>query len=300
MTSKDDEIIKIAESILAGLNSDPFKIQNLRQYYRLVDLLEMGNEVKWISCELYGYPGKEDVPSYRKVYDRHSDTCASIRDNYATLFIYADEGKTLFYSVRNKHNILENIYVNEYNFFNVINAVDNEIFRKTSQLLKKLKFEKIEEDILEETIKSVNERLNKICQKALEKLTETYMDLINSESSLDLQQIAYSCRLVMQDFADAVFEPSKNKRLDLDNIPHAVDKQNYINRIMAYVEDNLSSDTDKDLIKSQLRYLGEFLENVYKLTNKGTHSEINREHANRCVIYTYLILGDIIRLTTEK
>ena len=64
-------------------------------------------------------------------------------------------------------------------------------------------------------------------------------------------------------------------------------------------QQNISSDTDKELMKLHVVYLADFLEKIYKLNNKGTHYDgnVNQEYANRCVIYTYLILGDIINLT---
>lgn len=294
---KTEEGIQIAEDLLDSIYSNSFDLQNLRKYYRLVHLFEMKEEIKWITDEIYGYKESTKLPAYRKVY--HKGICAEIRQDYMTIYMYADTNKRLTYNGKDKNNFIRYIHVNENNFIYIIKVVDNEIFRKTVNILKKMKFELIESDIFDKTRENVNEKLLQICPDAFNKLTETYEDLIESKSPLDLQQICYSCRLVLNDFADALYEPTKKKKIGFDDKEHPVDRDNYVNRIVAYVQDNISSDTDKKLIKSHVTYLADFLEKIYKLNNKGTHydGDVNQEYANRCVIYTYLILGDIINLT---
>ena len=50
-------------------------------------------------------------------------------------------------------------------------------------------------------------------------------------------------------------------------------------------------------MSSHLAYLASFLDNVNDLASTGTHTEISKEQAKRCLIYTYLMLGDIINLS---
>lgn len=164
-----------------------------------------------------------------------------------------------------------------------------------------IKFGKFEFDIFEETRKVVDTELSKKYPKAFEKLTEAYEDLIKSESLLAFQQTAHACRVILKDFADAVYPVSDKKTfIDLDGKSHPIKDDDYINRIIACIQENTDSKSDKKFIKHSLMYLGDFLNSINDLASKGTHSEISKEDANRCLIYTYLALGDVIKLVREK
>lgn len=48
---------------------------------------------------------------------------------------------------------------------------------------------------------------------------------------------------------------------------------------------------------SQLSFLGDRLSALVDAANKGTHDKvISREEADRYVVYTYLIVGDVLSL----
>ena len=51
---------------------------------------------------------------------------------------------------------------------------------------------------------------------------------------------------------------------------------------------------------SHLRYLGDRLDSVVLAGHKGTHDDIvSREEADRYVVYTYLLVGDILSLLSK-
>lgn len=302
MTLKTEEAIKIAEKITDNLENNPSEVKNLRQYYNLVKLIDLHDEVKWISKELYGYKTLEEIPYYRKVWDGKDLTeFAVISKSYAIVLAYAKSGKFRKYNLTSKKNDTHHtISAGPYNFFHVLNTVDNEIYRKTIELLHLFKFGKIEFDIFEETRKNVNEKLHDVCPSALKKLTETYQDLMESDSYLDLQQISFACRTVLNDFSDSVYPTTKEKVKGFDDKPHPLADENHINRIIQFTYENIDSDFNKKFMKSNLEYLYNFLRNIYELTNVGTHTEREKEHAKRCVIYTYLAIGDVINLTKLK
>ncbi len=72
-------------------------------------------------------------------------------------------------------------------------------------------------------------------------------------------------------------------------------QQNYINRLMAFIA---SKKRIRELFKNSrfhLDFIGNRLDSIYKAANKGSHTTIvSREEADRCVIYTYLLIGDIL------
>ncbi len=53
----------------------------------------------------------------------------------------------------------------------------------------------------------------------------------------------------------------------------------------------------EEIVGSQMKYLGERLDAIFKAAQKGSHDIITSgQEADRYVIYTYLIVGDLLSL----
>ena len=71
----------------------------------------------------------------------------------------------------------------------------------------------------------------------------------------------------------------------------------YINRLVAYVEEHSSSERFQEIVGSHMKFLGERLDAVFQAAQKGSHAEIvARIEADRYVVYTYMIVGDLMSL----
>jgi len=312
MTSRFEEALRLAEEILTDIEEGGDVEKSLRKYYRLNKLVNNDKECQWTNNELLGYQNDDNVPSYRiRVFSQgvaifgQTGERVFIKNNCSTLkdMAASDIPRSYRYVSSNEYtNILGKNTVPVYPSVHrdILATINNRIYNKTTDILFELKFEKMESDIFDETRSFVNHELNEICPKALQKLAETYDSLINSDSPLKLQQIAFACRTILDDFADAVYPPKEEKVVGFDDKVHPVKDNHHINRIVQYVYENAESDSTKDFMKANFEYLNNFLRNIYEQTNIGTHDEREKEHANRCVIYTYLVLGDVIRLSKSS
>jgi hypothetical protein len=134
---------------------------------------------------------------------------------------------------------------------------------------------------------------------AVKRFSSVYENL-HSENPEDWSNAVHSCRRILQDLADAVFPPRDEVRIKKvggkDRLIH-LGKQHYINRIVAFVEDSSGSRRFSDIVGSQLGFLGDRLDSVFRAAQKGSHDAIvTREEADRYVVYTYLIVGDVLSL----
>ncbi len=304
MTLKTEEAIKIAEQIQKDIVDGKVSTQNiLRQYYSLVTLIDKRSEIEWSTNELFGYKEVEKIPNYRKA-SNDQNVVAFIDNNCGTIQAWWLNRDSFVYNipVSAKKGIISNhikseVHVGQETFFYILNTITSLIYTKTQQILLEIKFGKFEFDIFEETRKVVDTELSKKCPTAFEKLTETYENMIKSDSPLAFQQTAHACRVVLKDFADAVYPVSDKKTfIGLDGKSHSIKDDDYINRIVACIQENADSKSDKEFIKNSLIYLGNFLKSINDLASIGTHNEISKEDANKCLIYTYLVFGDIIKL----
>ena len=52
------------------------------------------------------------------------------------------------------------------------------------------------------------------------------------------------------------------------------------------------------MVGSELAYIGNRLDALFKASQKGSHATVSKEEADRYVVYTYLTVGDILSLHT--
>ena len=147
--------------------------------------------------------------------------------------------------------------------------------------------------IFNETEKFVNAELIHVCPEAATKLIETYDNLMRDESTLRAKQIALACRDILQDFTDAIYKNAYLK--DGEESPTREQTKNKVRYALREAAEK-SSKTKKLIVE-----LSEYLNNYFGALNdyiqRNIHiKEVTKEAANRCVIYTYLFIADILRL----
>lgn len=161
-----------------------------------------------------------------------------------------------------------------------------------------LKYSTLSEDVFSRLRQAVDGRISETVSPAVHKLTAVYENL-TSENPEDWANAVHSCRRVLQDLADAVFPPSEPITKSINGKERTISmcNDNYINRLVAYIESKSTSNRFQAIVGSHLSFVGDRLDAVFQSAQKGSHSEIvNRTEADRYVVYTYLLVGDILSL----
>jgi hypothetical protein len=161
-----------------------------------------------------------------------------------------------------------------------------------------LKFGLIPEEIFERTRDRVDKKLREMVPAAVEKFVSAYENL-KSTNPEDWSNAVHSCRRILKTVADALYPPNPGEETEVKRNGKSIKigPDNYINRLMIYIEDHSTSEKSRDIIGSSLKYIGDRLDAIYNATTKGTHADITRrDEAERYIIYTYLLLGDILSL----
>ena len=161
-----------------------------------------------------------------------------------------------------------------------------------------IRFSSLAEDVFGRIRSRIDSSIGDAVPDAVRKLTAVHDNLVSNNPE-DWSNAAHSCRRVLQDLADAVF-PSQDKPITrmVDGRPNEIrlGADQYINRLIAYIEDSSESSRFREIVGSHLRYIGDRLDALFKAAQKGSHSTVTQEEADRCVVYTYLIVGDILSL----
>lgn len=161
-----------------------------------------------------------------------------------------------------------------------------------------LKFSGIADDIFSRIREAVDSAIGANIPEAAQKLAAVYESL-QSENPENWSNAVHSCRRILQDLADSVYPAREDKVIDSNGKSRTIKlgKDNYINRLIAYIEENSSSERFSELVGSQLGFMGDRLDAVFKAAQKGSHDNIvSQQEADRYVVYTYMVVGDILSL----
>jgi hypothetical protein len=127
---------------------------------------------------------------------------------------------------------------------------------------------------------------------ALPKLSAAFENT-TSENPEDWASAAATCRRLLKAAADALRPPGAEKD------GRSMDDGHYLNRLVDWIVTQESSRTAADMISADVEYLGRRLDAALDAGHKGSHAEVSRFDASRFVTGTYLLLGDVLRLSPQ-
>ena len=165
-----------------------------------------------------------------------------------------------------------------------------------------LKFAGVADDVFGRIRSTVDSAIGFTVPDAVKKLAAVYENL-RSDNPEDWANAAHSCRRVLQDLADAVFPAqvkTRTRKVNGKNVEIKLGADQYINRLVAHIEDSSDSDRFNEIVGTHLGYMGDRLDALFGAAQKGSHATVTREEADRCVVYTYLLVGDILSLNTGQ
>ncbi len=176
------------------------------------------------------------------------------------------------------------------------------IYQYLSDVYYELRYSSVTEDSFSRIRSVVDINIANLTPNAVKKFTAIY-DNLDSDNTEDWANAVHSCRRVLQDLADVLY-PSRadiTKNIGGKERIIKLGPDAYINRIIAYVEENTQSERFKEIVGSHIKYLGERLDAIFQAAQKGSHAEIvSKEEADRYVVYTYMVVGDLITLKLSR
>ncbi len=161
--------------------------------------------------------------------------------------------------------------------------------------LAQLRFSKIAEDIFSRIRLQVDAEIAHKVPEAVRKFASIHENLA-SENPEDWSNSAHSCRRILQDLADTIF-PAQEDRIKDGGGKIKLGVENYINRLVCFIDDHSESERYREVVGSQLSFIGDRLDALFRAAQKGSHATIStRIEAERYAVYTYMIVADILKL----
>ena len=313
---------KTRTAILFGNNSLE---KNLRGFYTVAQILGREKDMHWAKGELEGYVS--DCPNYRKnvmryFYCGHTRLIGSVKntslvrdcvfsinaikkilDEKQKYDPYTLLTKTDFKYVKDHFKIPDGVYLSltkentswQYGktaLNKIVDSTEFALIDRLNAMIAEITYGKIPKGIFQRFQNNVNAILIDSNPSAISALNIAYEGLGQSEDPERISNVAFECRRLIKAVADQLFPPQEEQYTLKNGESFKVGEEQFLNRLKAYV-DSVNSPNRKFLVR-KIQLLRDLYGEVPESINKGTHSTINNSDAEMLVIYTYIILGDMI------
>lgn len=167
----------------------------------------------------------------------------------------------------------------------------------------KLSFGHLTKTIFESYQEKIDQYYSLLPQTIFQKMSaiENMMQDGNPEN---YAQVLTSCRRLWTEIADHLFSEvfpnySSDTYKTLSGKTITVSEEHDNNRLSATIEKLQSKAARNTLVGSEIVYLADWLKQINDIQNAGVHKDVTKEQAERCIIHTYIALGDILSLKAE-
>ena len=158
-----------------------------------------------------------------------------------------------------------------------------------------IKFKNITEDIFQKRKIILDKTLSKHLPETFKKFVSVYENL-KSENYEDWANAVHSCRRVIKDIADFLY-PTTDEEIEVgSNKKIKLNDENYIARLKQFIKGKSNSESFTMVIGSNLDFIGDRIDAIYKATTKGSHAKVEKKEAESYVMYTYMLIGDVMDL----
>ncbi|WP_218574902.1 hypothetical protein, partial [Pseudomonas sp. GXM4] len=147
------------------------------------------------------------------------------------------------------------------------------IYNFVSSVYFELKFSAVASDVFDRARFKVDKSVAELIPDAVKKFSAVYDNLL-SQNEEDWSNAVHSCRRILQDAANVLYPAREDKIINPGPKQKIIKlgEDNYINRLVAYVEDNSTSERFEEIVGSHMKYLGERLDAIFQAAQKGSHN----------------------------
>jgi hypothetical protein len=141
----------------------------------------------------------------------------------------------------------------------------------------------------------VDKQLTTISEPALEQFQVAYRRLKDGGDE-DRAHALTSCRRVLKTLADQLYPASPNKVLCADGETRVFTDEMFVNRLLQYVVETVGKHENGAVVQATLKDIDARLAALNSLASKGVHADVTAYEVDTCVVQTYLVVADLLRI----
>lgn len=300
--SRRAEALDLAEQLLNDIEMSGISPMDVaRKTSRLARLLDDASAMAWLSFEVGGYPTPLTVDAtvaarrsnrVVPVEETDDDSEKVITGTLGQMGVLMESAKariTVASALPVERNEAHKLVVQ---FQPVLDKVVGSMHGYVVERYQELRFGSAVESAFEIVRRDVDSAISDLVPEALPMLSAAFENA-TSDNPEDWASAAGTCRRLLKAVADALRPPGDA----VDG--RSMGDTNYINRLVDWILANSKSRTAAKVATADLAYLGERLDAADTAGHKGAHSEVDRFDASRFITGTYLILGDVLRISAD-
>jgi hypothetical protein len=177
----------------------------------------------------------------------------------------------------------------------IIERTTHRAFTYLCMVERELSYIGVNADIFERHRLRVESFLSQVSPRVLEQFTAAYRRAREDDAESKTHALT-TCRRILESVADVVFPPQAESVVDSTGKSRKVGTDNYVNRLWMFLDSSVSASTHSKLLLATLQDFGFRIDTVYSLANKGVHRDVTQAEVDTCVIQTYLLAGEILRV----
>jgi len=181
----------------------------------------------------------------------------------------------------------------------IIERTTHRAFTYLCSVERELSYIGVNADIFERHRLRMESFLSRISPQVLEQFTAAYRRARDDDAESKAHALT-TCRRILESVADAVFPGQAEPITDSSGKLRKVGAENYVNRLWMYLDEAMSASTHREILLATLQDFGSRIDKVYSLTNKGVHSNVTQAEVDTCVMQTYLLVGEILRIFEDS
>ena len=331
--SKIDRVLLSCEKVIDGIEDETITTESaLLQCLKIARLLNDEESIIWLQYEYGGYPRNEEGYVLSNAWNlAYNKGRGFIQDGKQCIFIelaseleekilvlqkavgnFTTNGASVDgqYALSAMNRLTEQVHNSTNKIVNSITLAQKRLASLKAQYyeyaLKKqieLTFGNIATDIFSKYREKVDNAFSNLSKETLLKLQAIEGNL-NTENPELYSQALTTCRRLFESIAVELFNkyfPDYKEKIYVTKSGKEIDVSgdHYKNKLSAVIEILEDKSSTKTLIGSDIVYLLDWISNLIDLQCKGVHSNITREHAERCILQTYMCLGDILNMQND-
>jgi len=332
---KKEEALKLAEEVLTQIELEQISVSStLLRAKRIARLTNDLEALEWLTYESEGYPRANSGKIEKKAFDigvafgrgsfdkdgqqrMFSDSATKLENEIGASSKAMNSFTTSGVSVGGDYSAvamstltnavtagIRNLKTISSTAQERLSIIKNKYYNYILQSYISLKFANQVENVFEGYRNKVTIQLANLAPTAHKKLL-TLEENINTNDSEKLSQVLTTCRRLLEEFTNTLFnvvlpnyagktfKTASGKEI-------AIDGDKYKNRLSAIIE-TLQNKADKNTLSgSHIIFMVDWIDNILNIQSKGVHSDVTKEEASRCIIHTYICIGDILMLKDSE
>lgn len=337
-STKRTQALEACDKVINGIEDGTISVSSsLLLCKRIARLVNDQEGQEWLDYEFGGYPNDGDDITSRVVWSigaKHgrtykekdnngksqeymfSELCGELETaidsdkralgNFSTQGFSVSGDGVLYATARltndvaiNTTNLLSRIRTSERR----LSILKSQYYDYAARWQIELQFGNTAQSVFEEYQEKVNKYYSLLPTTTLQKLN-AIEDMMEDGNPETYAQVLTSCRRlwcetanvlfseVLPDYTETHFKTKSGNVIDVSG-------EHYNNKLSAVIETLQSKAAKNTLVGSETIYLIDWMERINDLQSTGVHHDITREQAMRCIIHTYIALGDILSLKEE-